>query len=226
METLLCGRELRKTYVVGACRIEVLRGVSLEVRTGERVAITGPSGAGKSTLLHALGGLDRPTSGSVEFRGQEVYAMSSRARSAFRARQVGFVFQSYHLLPELDVLENVLLPTMTAWSPHRSLASRRERARGLLTAVGLGERLHHTPMELSGGEQQRVAIVRALINAPELVLADEPTGNLDSVTGEQVLQCLFALTTAQQHTLVLVTHNTDLAARCDRVLRLKDGLLT
>jgi len=225
VETVLCGRDIRKTYVVGACRIEVLRGVSLEVRAGERVAITGPSGAGKSTLLHALGGLDRPTSGSVEFRGQEVYAMSPRTRSAFRARQVGFVFQSYHLLPELDVLENVLLPTMTAWSPRRSLASRTARARELLASVGLAERLHHTPMELSGGEQQRVAIVRALINAPELVLADEPTGNLDSVTGEQVLRCLLALTTAERHTLVLVTHNADVAARCDRVLRLKDGVL-
>jgi lipoprotein-releasing system ATP-binding protein len=225
MANLIQAQDVRKTYVIGRSRIDVLRGISLIVAEGETLAVTGPSGAGKSTLLHALGGLDRPTSGSIVFKGQNFYGMPPRDRTVVRARQIGFMFQSYHLLPELDVLENVLLPTMTNREVWRLAAQHRERARQLLASVGLAERLHHTPLELSGGEQQRVALARALINEPELVLADEPTGNLDSVTGEQVLKSLFALTREKRHTLILVTHNAEIASRCDRVMHLKDGVL-
>jgi ABC-type lipoprotein export system ATPase subunit len=224
MEPLIEARDLHKSYVMGRSRVDVLRGVAVAVTAGETVAITGPSGAGKSTLLHALGGLDRPTAGTVAFKGRDLYALSARERTVIRARQVGFVFQSFHLLPELDVLENVLLPVMSGRDGWQQAAARRDRARELLAAVGLAERMHHTPLELSGGEQQRVALARALINDPELVLADEPTGNLDSVTGAQVLKCLMALTRESRHTLVIVTHNTDIAGQCDRVLRMRDGV--
>ena len=214
-----------KSYVMGRTRLDVLRGVSVAVQPGETVAIVGPSGAGKSTLLHALGGLDQPSGGRVFFRDRDLYALPARERTQIRARSVGFMFQSFHLLPELDVVENVLLPTLTVWSMRRQAPEHRRRAEALLEAVGLAERRHHTPLELSGGEQQRVALARALMNEPELVLADEPTGNLDSVTGEQVLDALFSLTRARRHTLMLVTHNMDLAARCDRTIRLRDGRL-
>ena len=223
MESIIEAEVIGKEYRMGTRSLQVLRGVSVAVQPGEALAIIGPSGAGKSTLLHALGGLDRPSSGVVRFKGRDLYRLSSRERTEIRARQIGFVFQSYHLLPELDVLENVLLPTMTFWAMRRSARGHRERAEALLESVGLAERQRHTPLELSGGEQQRVALARALMNEPELVLADEPTGNLDSVTGEQVLGRLFALTRERRHTLVLVTHNTEIAARCDRVIRLKDG---
>ena len=222
-ESIVEAKAITKTYLMGKRPLTVLRGVSVSVAKGERVAIIGPSGAGKSTLLHALGGLDQPSSGEVWFKGQSVYRLSQRERTIIRARHVGFVFQSYHLLPELDVLENVLLPTMTLWSLRRQRVELRRRAESLLETVGLSGRIHHTPMELSGGEQQRVALARALMNEPELVLADEPTGNLDSVTGEHILKCLFALAMERRHTLILVTHNNDIAAQCDRVIRMKDG---
>lgn len=210
---------------MGKRTLEVLRGISVAIQPGETVAIIGPSGAGKSTLLHTLGGLDQPSSGQVLFRGRDLYRMSPRERTTIRARHVGFMFQAYHLLPELDVLENVLLPTLTAWEMRRLSTQHRAKAEALLAAVGLAERMHHTPLELSGGEQQRVAMARALMNDPELVLADEPTGNLDSVTGDHVLKCLFALTRERRHTLVLVTHNDEIAAACDRIIHLKDGRL-
>jgi len=223
MEEIVKAEAVTKSYLMGKRSLTVLDKVSVGIRPGEAVAVIGPSGAGKSTLLHALGGLDQPTTGEVWFKGQSIYKMSPQERTMMRARHVGFVFQSYHLLPELDVVENVLLPTLTIWNLRRDRAKHLERAERLLDTVGLSDRLRHTPLELSGGEQQRVALARALMNEPELVLADEPTGNLDSVTGEHILKCLFELTRERRHTLVLVTHNNEIAARCDRIIRMKDG---
>ena len=223
MDEIVKAQAVTKTYQMGKRQLTVLNDVTVAIRRGESVAIIGPSGAGKSTLLHALGGLDQPTSGEVWFREQPVYRLSPAERTRIRARHVGFVFQSYHLLPELDVLENVLLPTLALGPVGRRPAGTLERARQLLETVGLAGRLKHTPLELSGGEQQRVALARALINEPELILADEPTGNLDSVTGEHILECLFDVTRTQGHTLVLVTHNNEIAARCDRTIRMRDG---
>lgn len=223
MEPIVQAEGVTKTYVMGATRLDVLRGVSVTVAPGETVAIVGPSGAGKSTLLHALGGLDQPSLGRVTFKGRDLYSLPARERTLIRAKSIGFVFQSFQLLPELDVLENVLLPMQTEWSMRRQAPAHRQRAESLLDAVGLAQRRDHMPLELSGGEQQRVALARALMNEPELVLADEPTGNLDSVTGEFVLRALFALTREQHHTLILVTHNMELAGRCDRIIQLRDG---
>ncbi len=216
---------MTKAYQMGRHTLEVLKGISVAIQPGETVAIIGPSGAGKSTLLHALGGLDQPSAGRVLFHGRDLYRLSARERTMIRARHIGFMFQAYHLLPELDVLENVLLPTMTEWGLRRLAPQHRKKAEALLESVGLAGRLRHTPLELSGGEQQRVALARALMNEPELLLADEPTGNLDSVTGDQVLKSLFALTRERRHTLVIVTHNNDIAAVCDRIIHLKDGRL-
>lgn len=205
-------------------RIPVLRGVDLDVRRGEALSLMGASGAGKSTLLHILGGLDRPTHGTVYFAGEDMYRWSAARRTARRAASFGFVFQSYHLLPELTILENVLLPMMRQWQWLREARPQRERAMELLAQVGLADRARHRPMELSGGELQRAALARALMNDPAVVLADEPTGNLDSHTGELVLQYLFALTKERGRTLVLVTHNEALAERCDRVIHMIDGV--
>lgn len=218
--------DLHKTYVLERMQIDVLRGVTLSVRKGERLAITGASGAGKSTLLHTLGGLDRPSRGQVHFEGMSLYDLSPAERTEFRATRVGFVFQAYHLLPELDVLENVMLPALSRQGALRRFSALRERATHLLELVGLAHRLHHRPAEVSGGEQQRAALARSLMNDPAVLLADEPTGNLDSNTGQQVLEYLFALTRASGHTLVLVTHNEGVAALCDRQVYLNDGVLT
>ena len=218
--------DLHKTYVIGKTSVRVLRGASLAVQPSQSVAVVGLSGAGKSTLLHILGGLDRPERGRVDFDGQDFYALPASRRARIRARRIGFVFQSYHLLPEMDVVENVMLPAMAldrAASP-RSLM--RARAMELLGAVGLAERAAHTPMELSGGEQQRAALARALMNDPDVVLADEPTGNLDPDTGRLVLEHLLALTRKRGRALVMVTHNHEVAASCDRVLRLSGGVLS
>jgi predicted ABC-type transport system involved in lysophospholipase L1 biosynthesis ATPase subunit len=202
----------------------VLKGAAIHVSKGERVAIIGRSGAGKSTLLHVLGGLDHPEAGEVRVAGQSLYAVSPRVRTAVRAAKIGFVFQSYHLLPEMDVTENVMLPAMTG--AHKiSRQQMRQRAMELLEQVGLLDRATHTPMELSGGEQQRVALARALINEPGLILADEPTGNLDRSTGGHILELLFGLTRTRELALVMVTHSPETAALCDRVLELQDGLL-
>lgn len=214
---------LERTYHVGKTAVPVLNGVSLRVARGQRVAVMGVSGAGKSTLLHVLGGLDRPDGGRVVFDGVDVYGIRPAARTRLRATRIGFVFQSYHLLPEMDVLENVLLPAMALGGAGASGAGVRARAMDLLEAVGLRARADHTPMELSGGEQQRVALARALMNDPDLVLADEPTGNLDDETGGQVLEHLFALTRDRAHTLIIVTHSTLLARQCDVVYRLREG---
>ena len=224
MSRLIEAVEIRRSFVVGARTLEVLRGVTLSVAEGESLAVTGASGAGKSTLLHVLGGLDRPTAGRVFYRGRDLYAAGDRERSAIRARKIGFVFQAYHLLPELTVLENVLLPGLSASGAFLRGPALRARAEELLGRVGLADRALHRPNELSGGEQQRAALARALMNGPELLLADEPTGNLDSQTGEDVLRYLFDLAAERSLTLVIVTHNEAVAARCRRHVVLRDGL--
>lgn len=223
MSSLIETIDVRRSFVMGSRTLEVLRGVSLVVAEGESLAISGISGAGKSTLLHVMGGLDRPTAGRVLYRGRDLYAVGDRERSAVRAQKIGFVFQAYHLLPELTVLENVLLPGLSAYGAFLRGPRLRERAAMLLGRVGLSERALHRPNELSGGEQQRVAIARALMNDPELLLADEPTGNLDSRTGEDVLHYLFELAREEGLTLVMVTHNEAVAARCGRHIELRDG---
>lgn len=221
---LVEAENLHKRYILKRGTVDVLRGADLRVDTGETVAVIGRSGAGKSTLLHILGGIDAPDAGSgaVWIDGTDVYGLSSGRRTRLRSDRIGFVFQTYHLLSEMDVLENVMLPARAAG---RSLPATRRRAYELLEAVGVVERMHHTPLELSGGEQQRVAIARALINDPSVVLADEPTGNLDSETGAAVLSMLYALTRDRGHALVMVTHNETVAFSCDRCLRLEDGKL-
>ena len=229
---------LGRDYRMGTAVLSVLDNISLKVSAGETVAIIGASGAGKSTLLHIIGGLDQPTRGTVRLHERDIYAISARQRTVLRARNIGFVFQFYHLLPELDVLENVMLPAMNSnlgllgfsrapVQPKQTVArsSPRERALNLLQSVGLIQRAGHLPAELSGGEQQRAAVARALVNEPELLLADEPTGNLDSITGAQVLGVLFDLIRDKKRTLLMVTHNAEVAARCDRVLKLQDGSL-
>jgi ABC-type lipoprotein export system ATPase subunit len=224
MSSLVEAVDVRRAYPMGGGFLEVLRGVSLAVAEGESLAITGLSGAGKSTLLHVLGGLDRPTAGQVLYRGRDLYAAGDRERSAIRAQKIGFVFQAYHLLPELTVLENVLLPGLNAQGAFLRGGALQARAQELLGRVGLAARSRHRPNELSGGEQQRVALARALMNGPELLLADEPTGNLDSRTGEDVLHYLFELAAERGLTLVIVSHNEAVAARCRRHVELRDGL--
>ncbi|OGV85037.1 MAG: hypothetical protein A2340_10050 [Lentisphaerae bacterium RIFOXYB12_FULL_60_10] len=216
---------LQKSYRLRGVTLDVLRDVNLNVRPGETVAIVGISGAGKSTLLHVLGGLDHPAAGRVWIEGRDVYQLSESRRTALRAAVIGFVFQSYQLLPEMTVLENVLLPAMALGRVRSIGGDARVRACDLLAAVGLSDRLAHRPMELSGGEQQRVALARALMNDPQVILADEPTGNLDRGTGGEVLEYLFTLTRQRGHALVLVTHNETVARTCDRVWRLQAGVL-
>ncbi len=221
MEAILTSENIGRSYTIGKTTLEVLKGVSVDVKEGETLSIMGESGSGKSTFLHVLGGLDNPKTGIVKFKGQSVYGMSSARRARFRAENVGFVFQSFHLLPELDIIENVALPAMAK----RSKIDAKSRAKELLIEVGLEDRVGHRPQELSGGEQQRVAIARALMNEPDIIFCDEPTGNLDSKTGEKVLNYLFQLVAARRHTLVLVTHSQEVASRCSRKLILKDGCL-
>jgi predicted ABC-type transport system involved in lysophospholipase L1 biosynthesis ATPase subunit len=224
MATLIRAENIHKTYTVGKTSVPVLQGSTCSVNECESLAVVGISGAGKSTLLHILGGLDRPDQGKVLVDGQDFYELPGWRRTAVRAARIGFVFQSYHLLPEMDVLENVMLPAMA-----RAKAGKypliRSRAKELLNMVGLGARADHTPMELSGGEQQRVALARALINDPAVVMADEPTGNLDVGTGGQVLDYLFSLTKERGHALILVTHDKQVAGCCDRMLNLTEGVL-
>ncbi len=219
MATHLTGRDLHRSFEIGARRIEVLRGVSITVEQGEAVFLCGASGAGKSTLLYTLAGLERPEQGTVDFEGTNIYAQPEAALSRLRNRAFGFVFQAYHLLPELTALENVMLPAMIGG------ATKREQAEASLSRVGLGERLHHLPSELSGGEQQRVAIARSLINNPRILFADEPTGNLDSATGGAIVDLLLKLVREEKKTLVVVTHDSQLATRGDRRLEMRDGLI-
>jgi predicted ABC-type transport system involved in lysophospholipase L1 biosynthesis ATPase subunit len=215
----LVARDLFQSFRMGARQIEVLRGISLEIAYSEAVFLSGASGAGKTTLLYTLAGLERPQSGTVEFEGRNLYNGTAASQARFRNQKMGFVFQGYFLLPELTALENVLLPGMIG------RRSARERAMESLAAVGLADRMHHLPPELSGGEQQRVAIARALTNNPEIIFADEPTGNLDSKTGDAIIDLLLDLTRAQNKTLLVVTHDARLAARGDRQLHIRDGVL-
>ena len=212
----LVARDLRRSFRMGPRRIEVLRGISMEVQRSEAVFLVGASGAGKTTLLYTLAGLERPEEGTVEFEGQRLYTGSSQAQAHIRNTQMGFVFQSYFLLPELTALENVMLPGMIGGRVRESAAEES------LRSVGLGERLQHLPAELSGGEQQRVAIARALANDPAIVFADEPTGNLDSSSGTEILR-LFDELNEQGKTLILVTHDDDVSAHAHRAIRLRDG---
>jgi len=217
---LLNARAIGKTYFIGKRSLDVLRQVDLTVARGDFLAVRGASGAGKSTLLHLLGGLDSPTAGEIWFDCRNLATLSALELARFRNRRIGFVFQAYHLLPELSALENVCLPARMA----RLDATRAEaRGRELLKRVGLAERTDHRPYELSGGEQQRVTIARAPINQPDLVLADEPTGNLDSHTGGEIIQLLSALGAERRATLILATHDARVAARAPRVIDLVDG---
>jgi predicted ABC-type transport system involved in lysophospholipase L1 biosynthesis ATPase subunit len=215
----LVARDLRRSFSIGSRRIEVLRGVSLEVQTGEAVFLCGASGAGKTTLLYTLAGLERPESGEVEFEGRRLYRGGETAQARLRNEKMGFVFQGYFLLPELTALENVMLPAMIG------RRGREEASRKSLAAVGLADRLNHLPAELSGGEQQRVAIARALTNDPDIIFADEPTGNLDSKTGDAIMDLLLQLARERNRTLVVVTHDNHIAERGDRTLKMVDGLL-
>jgi len=213
--------EITKEFRMGKVVVHALRGVSLEIETGEMVAIVGPSGSGKSTLLGLLGGLDTPTSGRVIVDGLDITDMNENQLADVRSTRIGFVFQTFNLIPALTALENVALPAQFARSRDKVKPTR--RARELLTMLGLGDRLKHRSAELSAGEQQRVAIARAMVNQPVLILADEPTGNLDSASGERVLEALEQIQRETGTTLVVVTHAPNVAARADRVLQLHDG---
>ncbi len=214
-------KSVSKVYLLGQTQVKALDRVSLEIKRGEFVAIIGASGSGKSTLLHLLGGLDRPSNGQVIWDGQDLGQMSDQELARFRNQEIGFVFQQFHLLPRITVLENVLLPA--TYAPQKNLTQAQTRAKTLLSQLGLSHRLNHTPNQLSGGEQQRVAIARALINQPRAILADEPTGNLDSKTGRQIMTILKKLNQTQGITLIVVTHDPSIAKEAKRVIEIKDG---
>jgi putative ABC transport system ATP-binding protein/lipoprotein-releasing system ATP-binding protein len=219
MTPRLKARGLRRSFRIGGASIEVLRGIDMDIAAGESVFLCGASGAGKTTLLYTLAGLETPEAGAVEFEGSSLYALSGNALARLRNKRMGFVFQSYFLLPELTALENVLLPALIRGK------SEAARGRDLLERVGLSGRVDHLPAELSGGEQQRVAIARSLINDPAILFADEPTGNLDSKNGEVIINLLLDLSRADGRTLAVVTHDENLARRGDRLVRIVDGCL-
>jgi lipoprotein-releasing system ATP-binding protein len=215
--------DLSKSFPMAGRELTVLRDIRLHIARGEMLAIVGASGAGKSTLLHIIGTLDRPTTGTVSFDGVDLFRMSDQEQSQFRNRHLGFVFQFHHLLPEFTALENTCLP---AYIQNRSAADAKAEATALLKEVGLGDRLDHKPGELSGGEQQRVAVARALMQRPDLVLADEPTGNLDTHTGDLLFALMRQLNRTRGTTFVIVTHNEKLSAQADRLIHMEDGRIT
>lgn len=220
IDPLIHIQSLYKQFQLGKHTIEVLRGINLDIYRGDFIAVVGASGAGKSTLLHIMGTLDRPTRGTLLFEGLDVFTQSEAVLAQFRNRKIGFVFQFHHLLPEFSALENTFLPALIQKQP---FSRAREAAKSLLREVGLGHRLHHKPGELSGGEQQRVAVARALIRNPELVLADEPTGNLDTHNGETLFALLRDMNLKRGTAFVIVTHNEKLALQTDRLIQLEDG---
>jgi len=211
---------LSKSFGQGAKKVEVLKGITLTVCSGEAMAIYGSSGVGKSTFMHILGTLDRPTSGKVIYRGQDVFSMEDKALAAFRNREIGFIFQLYHLLPEFNALENTMMPALIRGMQRTKAAAKAEE---ILVEVGLGDRITHKPGELSGGEQQRVAVARSLILQPAVLLADEPTGNLDTKTGDAIHELLMGLNTEKGVTLIVVTHNHEIAGRMPRRIHMMDG---
>ena len=215
----LTARNIYRSFKIGSRKVEVLRGINLDINKGESVFLCGASGAGKTTLLYTLAGLERPESGEVLFEDHKLYSGGAGRDAKIRNQRMGFVFQGYFLLPELTALENTLLPSLMRHRPDPAVAQR------LLERVGLADRLHHLPSELSGGEQQRVAIARALINDPAIVFADEPTGNLDTANGEAIMELMAEMVREKQKTLVVVTHDQDLASRGDRIVHIRDGHL-
>ena len=215
----LTARNIYRSFKIGSRKVEVLRGINLDISKGESVFLCGASGAGKTTLLYTLAGLERPESGEVMFEDHKLYSGGAGRDAKIRNQRMGFVFQGYFLLPELTALENTLLPSLMRHRPDPAVAQR------LLERVGLADRLHHLPSELSGGEQQRVAIARALINDPAIVFADEPTGNLDTANGEAIMELMAEMVREKQKTLVVVTHDQDLASRGDRIVHIRDGHL-
>lgn len=220
---MIAVRALSKSFSTDRGTVNVLKNVDLDIRAGERIAVVGASGAGKTTLMHLLGGLDRPSSGSVSFADQDIFSYSAQQLDAFRNRSIGFVFQFHQLLPEFTALENVMMPALIGRS---SLLEAGSQARELLAAVALGHRLDHKPGQLSGGEQQRVAIARSLVMSPRLLLADEPTGNLDSATSDEILALLDRLHAERELTIIVVTHSEKVAAHMDRVVHMVDGRLS
>ena len=221
-EPVLVCQDLQRSFADAGSRLDVLRGVNLTIEPGERIAIVGESGSGKTTLLQLMGGLDLPSEGRVLIRGRDIAKLNGTRRGLLRNRELGFVYQFHHLLPEFSALENVAMPLLMRSTPINEVRSSAEQ---LLQRVGLGERLHHRPGEMSGGERQRAAVARALITRPALVLADEPTGNLDHANGERVFELMLELNREFGSSLVVVTHDQALAGRMDRILHLQDGVL-
>ncbi len=214
--------DLHKSFTMGSRELPVIKGIDLEIQRGELIAIVGASGAGKSTLLHIIGTLDRPTSGTVTFDGQDLFQLSDTQQAEFRNRRVGFVFQFHHLLPEFTALENACMPALVQRRDQHTVET---EALALLAEVGLSERVHHKPGELSGGEQQRVAMARALMQKPDVILADEPTGNLDTHTGDSLFALMRELNRSRRTTFIIVTHNDKLSAQCDRIVHMQDGMI-
>ena len=219
---MLEAQDLHKVYKNGKINLEAVKGINLKVNRAEIVSIIGPSGAGKSTLLHLLGGLDEPSKGKITFEGKDLYGISEGQRARLRNKRIGFVFQFYHLLPEFSALENVMLPALI---DSTSYAQAKEKARELLRLVGLERRIEHKPSQLSGGEQQRVAIARALINDPDIIFCDEPTGNLDTERGGQIVELLRKLNEDEKKTLVIVSHEEKIAKMANRIIHIRDGSL-